>query len=233
MANIKISQLPEVTSLDATDVIGFVRTGLDGVKANKKITITNFLTHIDSDVEINSGNLSGITFAVNGSSATNDLFLVDSTTNRVGVKNSSPQELLHVSDGNIRIGGLGGVGDTATGVFIDSKEKLVVPASSGSANLLMATSTSEISLTAGSTSTYEYVVGIGVEGQTKTVYISDSGIASFTVSLRPNTGAGVSFVNVSSDGIKFKKKGSAVILKAVTSTKWVVLGSNYAEFVEG
>jgi hypothetical protein len=233
MANIKISQLPEVTSLEATDAIGFVRTGLDGVKTNKKISITNFLTHIDTDVEINSGNISGLTFSVNGSSATNDLLLVDSTTNRVGIKNSSPQELLHVANGNVRIGGLGGVGDTATGVFIESKEKLLVPGSSGTANLLMSTGVSEISLNGSSTTTYEYVVGIGVEGQTKTIYISDSVPASFTVTLNPSTGDGVSFLNVSAAGIKLTKKGSAVILKAITSTKWVILGSNYAEFVEG
>lgn len=233
MANIKISQLPEVTSLEATDTIGFVRTGLDGVKTNKKISITNFLTHIDTDVEINSGNISGITFAVNGSSAVDDLLLVDSTTNRVGIKNSSPQELLHVSDGNLRLGGLGEVGDTATGVFIESKEKLLVPGTSGSANLLMSTGVSEISLDGASTSTYEYVVGIGAEGQTKTVYIGSAVPASFTVTLQPNTGSGVSFLNVSAAGIKLTKKGSAVILKAITSTKWVILGSNYAEFVEG
>jgi len=40
-------------------------------------------------------------------------------------------------------------------------------------------------------------------------------------------------LNVSAAGIKLTKKGSAVILKAITSTKWVILGSNYAEFVEG
>jgi len=233
MANIKISQLPEVTSLEATDNIGFVRTGLDGVKTNKKISITNFLTHIDTDVEINSTNISGLTFSVNGSSATNDLLLVDSTTNRVGIKNSSPQELLHIANGNVRIGGLGGVGDTATGVFIESKEKLLVPGSAGTANLLMSTGVSEISLNGSSTTTYEYVVGIGVEGQTKTIYISDSVPASFTITLNPSTGDGVTFLNVSAAGIKLTKKGSAVILKAITSTKWVILGSNYAEFVEG
>lgn len=234
MANIKISQLPEVPSLEATDTIGFVRTGLDGVKSNKKISVTNFLTHINTDVTINSGNISGITFAVNGSSAVNDLLLVDSTTNRVGIKNSSPQELLHVSGGNFRLGGLGGVGDTATGVFIESKEKLLVPAASGTADLLMSTGVSEISLDGNSTpSLYQYYVGIGVEGQTKTVYIGSSAIPTFNVTLLPKTGSGVSFLNVSGAGIKLTKKGSAVILKAITSTSWVILGSNYAEFVEG
>lgn len=233
MANIKTSQLPEATQLEAADIIGFVSVGIDGLKTNKKITVNNFLNHVNSDITINSDNISGISFTINGSSGVNDLLMVETTNNRIGIKNSSPSELVHVQNGNIRIGGLGDPGDVGTGVFIQSKEKLEVPAIAGTSNLLMSTNISEITVASGSASTYQYVIGIGTEGQMKTIYVGASALGSFTVTLLPDTGNSVSILNVSAAGIKFTKLGGSVTLMAVSPTKWVVLGSNYAEFLEG
>lgn len=233
MSNVKISQLPEASAVTADDLFPFVKIDNEGRKLNKKISVTNFFSNINTNLTFNPDNASGLLFTVNGSSGQNDLLRISTTNNRIGIKNSSPSELLHISNGNLKIGGFDGVD---TGILISSKEKLLVPNSDlSTTNLLTSTVISEINLNGSSVITgYTYKLGVGSEGQYKVIYITDEGPSfpsSFIVYVKPDTG--VSFVNVASNGIVMNKKGASVLLYAITSTKWVILGSNYAQVTEG
>lgn len=138
------------------------------------------------------------------------IFLVDGTTDKIGINTDTPDELLHVN-GNVKIGS-----NTTDGITIGSYEVVNHPTGAAALDktLSIFRETSYIGLYGNST----YILGPGVDGQKKYICIGtvdSAGSATITV-----TGNGFT-------SIVMTTAGKSVSLQYIID-KWVCLSNNGA-----
>jgi len=95
MADQKISDLTAATSAAGADLFTLVQGG-----SNKKITVTNFLSNLNSPIIVNSNGADQDT-RISGDNDNNLLF-TDASVDKVGIGTSTPAEKLDVA-GNLTI----------------------------------------------------------------------------------------------------------------------------------
>jgi hypothetical protein len=148
MADQKISELVAATATSAADLLTIVQGG-----TNKKITVSNFLANLNSQIIVNSLNADQDT-RVSGLQDDN-LVYVDAGNDRVGFGTETPVEKVEVN-GNLAIDG-----------FLRMNQPPQVIQGFGSQIVNTATSTTLV-ITEGVT---QLVLGNGVPGQLKTIII--------------------------------------------------------------
>jgi hypothetical protein len=148
MADQKISELVAATATVGADLLTIVQGG-----TNKKITVSNFLANLNSQIIVNSLNADQDT-RVSGLQDDN-LVYVDAGNDRVGFGTDSPAEKVEIN-GNLAIDG-----------FLRMSQPPQVIQGFGSQIVNNATATTLV-ITEGVT---QLVLGDGVEGQLKTIII--------------------------------------------------------------
>jgi hypothetical protein len=148
MADQKISELVAATATSAADLLTIVQGG-----TNKKITVSNFLANLNSQIIVNSLNADQDT-RVSGLEDDN-LVYVDAGNDRVGFGTETPVEKVEVN-GNLAIDG-----------FLRMNQPPQVIQGFGSQIVNTSTATTLV-ITEGIT---QLVLGNGVEGQLKTIII--------------------------------------------------------------
>jgi hypothetical protein len=148
MADQKISELVAATATVGADLLTIVQGG-----TNKKITVSNFLANLNSQIIVNSLNADQDT-RVSGLQDDN-LVYVDAGNDRVGFGTETPVEKVEVN-GNLAIDG-----------FLRMNQPPQVIQGFGSQIVNTATATTLV-ITEGVT---QLVLGNGVEGQLKTIII--------------------------------------------------------------
>ena len=214
MANRKISELPEATTTTPTDSYMIVQNGV-----SKKISFKKILQNLKADVHIlfDVTATSTIDFIIQASGS--EIFKVKGSTQKIGIKNSSPESDLHMI-GNLQLGKLDG---SASGVYIGSVESISHPVGNIPAGISPEI-TNPISNNFETTliTTFEtsnYWLGAGVPGQVKTlIHVGYDG-----------TTQGIAVINfpasttVGFNKITLPKTGDTVTLKYLNS-KWFVVG---------
>jgi hypothetical protein len=148
MADQKISELAAAAATASADLLTIVQGG-----TNKKITVSNFLANLNSQVVVNSLNADQDT-RVSGTQDDN-LVYVDAGNNRVGFGTETPVEKVEIN-GNLAIDG-----------FLRMSQPPQVIQGFGSQIVNTATATTLV-ITEGIT---QLVLANGVEGQLKTIII--------------------------------------------------------------
>jgi hypothetical protein len=148
MADQKISELVAASATAAADLLNIVQGG-----TNKKITVSNFLANLNSQIVVNSLNADQDT-RVSGLNDDN-LVYVDAGNDRVGFGTETPVEKVEVN-GNLAIDG-----------FLRMNQTPQTIQGFGSQIVNTATATTLV-ITEGVT---QLVLGNGVAGQLKTIFI--------------------------------------------------------------
>lgn len=181
----KISELTAATSGLGTDLIPIVQSG-----ANKKLTIANLFGKVNTPTHFNESG-SDIDFRISGDTDA-FLFMVDASTDRIGIGRQTPVEKFDIN-GGLRING------------IKRNDSVVTQTSSGVVDL---TSDTTILSMAGPGSV---TLGSGTQGQEKTVVADNVGPVTLTAA--SSTG----FTNV-----VFDAAGDVVVFKYLANKWYIV-----------
>lgn len=182
MADIKISDMTSTTAFAGTSVIPIVESG-----SNKKITATNFFSHIQDPVIINYASEDNDT-VIKGMTDS-QLFYVDASTNRIGISKNNPTSLFDI-DGDLCINGP------------EFNKSYNVQTTSGSSDLTYRTTIID------SSSAIAVQIGTGGDGQEKTIVRKGSGSVTITTTATMIGGSTVSLADVGSS-VTFRYMNSA------------------------
>lgn len=187
MADKKISELVSAAAFAPADIVPIVQGG-----ANKKITFANIFNFLNTPVSANTLQ-ADIDFKYSGVLVEN-LFFVDASADRVGIRTNTPEEDLDVN-GSLSSNG------------IERSKSFNTQTSSGQVSLTSATTIID------SISPVAATLPVGKEGQKKTIILKGPGSATLT-----GTGFG-GFTTVT-----FNSIGDTLTLMYIDSAWYVING---------
>lgn len=187
--DIKVSEMPEIAGIAGTDKIMVIRSG------NKASTAANIFSNIKDPVIMNSD--AGESDVVIKGKNIQDLLVVDTTANKIGIKKAVPTTTIDVS-GSAGIDGA---------VFFRSVQ---TQTSSGAVDLESRTTIVDDS------GSIALQIGPGLIGQEKIIIRKNASAMTLSAS-------GTTILGVAS--VAFNATGSTISL-FYTGTEWVVLSGN-------
>ena len=204
------------TTLNANDYFMIVQDGV-----NKKTTVTNILSNLNSGNIIRINPLqNSINFSV-ASKNTTDMFVVSGSTDRIGVGTATPQSVFHVI-GNSQIGS-----SSVDGILVQSSEEITYTAADQTNVVTKSISPSRTitSLICNTGCNGLFSLGVGFNGQVKTIAqrTLDTG-ASKTSTITIANGMGFNTIVFDAVG------DSSVVQYVSSSNKWIIIGGNGASY---
>ena len=216
MAQIKLTQMSLATTMNAADYFMIVQGGV-----NKKSDLSNILSNLNSGNAIRVNPLqNAINFSV-ASKNNGNMFVVSGAADRIGIGTDNPQSVFHVI-GNSQIGS-----GSVDGVLVQSAEEITYT-SADQTNIVtksISPSRAITSLICNTGCNGLFSLGAGFNGQLKTIAQQslDTGAAK-TSTITVAGGMGFNTITFNAVG------DSAVIQYASSSSKWIIIGGNGADY---